>query len=150
MYIEQIYMIRHNITGRMYIGRSSHLKNRIYSHFNRLRAGKHWVEDMQKDFDEYGDDFTVSVLTDSTVEGYSHNTEKEMMDKFQSTLRGVGYNYNDPTVTAKIRNARKKRSTKTKLRILIETLDDEQVLYTYSFLSKIFGEIPDTAEQKKR
>lgn len=99
-------MIRHNITGRMYIGRSSKLQKRLYSHLSALRAGRHPVSDLQKDFDTFGDDFTVSVL--GKADRSHPNLEIEMMEKYQSTVRGIGYNYNDPHVTNKNRNTKKK------------------------------------------
>lgn len=137
MSIRQVYMIRHNVTGRMYIGRSNQSQTRIKHHFQLLRSGKHPVEDMQKDFDDYGDDYTVSMLGD--VENHCLRLEIEMMEKYQSTVRGIGYNYKDPTVTARTRST-KKRSAKTKIRKLIESLDENQALYVYTFLSKMFGE----------
>lgn len=135
MAIEQVYMIRHNVTGRMYIGRSKQMKSRVAAHFYMLRAGRHPVEDMQKDFNEYGNDFTVSVLGE--VNNGCLRLETEMMDKYQSTIRGIGYNYNDPHVTKRI--SKKKCSTKTKIRKLVDTLDDDEALYAYTLLSKIFG-----------
>lgn len=138
MCIKRVYMIRHNATGRMYIGSSVDVEKRIQNHFVMLRAGKHHVEDMQQDFDKYGDDFTVSVLGE--VGNSNLRLEIEMMDKYQSTIRGVGYNYKDPHVTTAIRNKNRERSSKQMLRNLINTLDDSQALYAYTFLSKLFGE----------
>ena len=134
---DQVYMIRHNVTGRMYIGRSKELEKRIYSHFNRLRSGKHPVEDMQEDFDLFGDDFTISILGEITNEHIW--LEKEMQEKYQSTVRGIGYNYNDPRITAAIRNRAKPRKPKAMLRELVASLTDDQALCAYTFLSKLFG-----------
>ena len=49
---------------------------------------------MQKDFDEYGEDFTLTTLDtiDNPSEDYK---EYEWMDKYQSFVRGSGYNYQD-------------------------------------------------------
>lgn len=90
----KIYMILHNKTGRMYIGRSKNTKERIKRHFALLRAGRHSVEDMQEDFDKFGDDFTISIISESNAE--NRNAEIEMMEKHNSCIRGIGYNYKDP------------------------------------------------------
>lgn len=145
--ITQVYMLRHNVTGRMYIGRSMNIPKRIQHHFTMLHAGKHPVEDMQDDFDRYGDSYTVSVLGE--VNNANLRLEIEMMDKYQSTVRGVGYNYKDPHVTSAVRNRNRKRSSKQVLRNLIETLDDSQAIYAYTFLSKMFGK-EDVHENTKR
>lgn len=131
-----VYMIRHNITGRMYIGRTENVNKRVYQHFCLLKRGKHSVEDMQSDFDAYGDNFTISVLG---YENYSNRGfETQMMDKYKSTTRGVGYNYKDPHITAK-----KRETVKSKLHKLVDALDEKQVAYSYTLLSKLFGDKND-------
>ena len=137
MQTEKIYMIRHNMTGRMYIGRSKRPDERTKHHFVLLRAGKHPVEDMQKDFDEYGDDFSITILCDSTR--YDNNSEIEMMEKYRSCVRGIGYNYNDPHIKARGRGAWQK-STKRKIHDLVDTLNEDQINYAYTLLSKLYGE----------
>lgn len=127
----QVYMLQHNITGRIYIGCSKDVPKRIGTHFSLLRCGKHNVEDMQADFDRYGCSFTLSTL--GTADGSHPNLEFEMMDKYRSTIRGIGYNYKDQHTKLG------KRSTKSKLHKLIDELDEEQMLYAYTFLSKKFG-----------
>ena len=73
----QVYMILHNPTGRMYIGQSTKVEQRIKHHMTMLRAGKHPVEDMQKDFNEFGEDYTITILG-SAVGHYT--VEIVMMD----------------------------------------------------------------------
>lgn len=59
-----------------------------------LHLGKHPIEDMQKDFDEYGEDYSFLVL-DDILEYADKNKEYEWMRKFNSFTRGIGYNYKD-------------------------------------------------------
>ena len=132
----KVYMIRHNVTGRMYIGRSKDVPLRIKQHFWKLRAGKHPIEDMQRDFDEFGDNFTVSIIGEENNDNW--HLEIEMMDKYKSTTRGVGYNYKDPHITAAIRNSKKERSTRAKIIGLIDSMTEEQKIYAYTLLSKLF------------
>lgn len=90
----KVYAIRHNKTNRVYIGSSYHVDKRFYEHISALRSNRHPVEDMQEDFDKYGEDFTLTVLDHiSSIE--EKDKEYEWMDKNQSYVRGVGYNYKD-------------------------------------------------------
>lgn len=90
----KVYAIRHNVTNRVYIGSSCHIDKRFNEHLSALRSHRHPVEDMQADFDKYGDDFTLTVLDHIATEA-DRNKEYEWMQKNQSYIRGVGYNYND-------------------------------------------------------
>ena len=89
-----IYAIKHNVTKRIYVGSSARPKMRFANHLSALRNGKHIVEDMQKDFDEHGDDFTFFVL--ETISDYKDkDREYEFMAFLESNVRGKGYNYKD-------------------------------------------------------
>ena len=90
----KVYAIRHNVTNRVYIGSSCHVDKRFNEHLTALRSHRHTVEDMQADFDEYGDDFTLTIV-DHIATIADKNKEYEWMQKNQSYIRGVGYNYND-------------------------------------------------------
>ena len=89
-----IYAIQHNKTKRIYIGSSSDVPNRYWSHIYKLRNGKHGVEDMQKDFDEHGEDFSLFILDEINTHD-ERIKEYECMNKYQSNIRGKGYNYKD-------------------------------------------------------
>lgn len=90
----KIYAIKHNITNRVYVGSSSDVEQRLKNHIFALRAHRHVVEDMQVDFDRYGEDYTFTILDE--IDGIEGNVkEYEWMKKYQSHLRGKGYNYKD-------------------------------------------------------
>ena len=89
-----VYAIRHNKTGKVYIGSSKHPEQRVKSHLYALRAGRHSVGDMQSDFNTYGEDYTITYLEEITKHEDSIH-EYEWMRKFKSYIRGAGYNYND-------------------------------------------------------
>lgn len=93
-YPRQIYAIQHNVTKRIYIGSSANVDKRYLNHIYRLRGGKHNVEDMQRDFYEYGEDFSVYIL-DEITEYKELNKEYQYMQKYNSLERGIGYNYLD-------------------------------------------------------
>ena len=90
----KIYCIRHNVTNRAYIGRSSQVDKRLKRHFDALRGHRHIVEDMQADFDEYGENYTVTIL-DEVYDYDDRLKEYEWMKKYHSNVRGLGYNYKD-------------------------------------------------------
>ena len=90
----KVYEIKHNITGRIYMGSTANLKNRLSCHLSKLRCGKHHIEDMQADYDKYGEDYSIRVLDEITTIKDKYK-EYEWMKKFNSLERGVGYNYLD-------------------------------------------------------
>jgi hypothetical protein len=91
----KIYCILHNVTDRAYIGRSRKVEKRLKDHLFALRSHKHVVEDMQADFDKYGEDYTITILEEN-VDFKDRNKEHQWMEKYQSNIRGKGYNYKDP------------------------------------------------------
>jgi hypothetical protein len=61
-----------------------------------LKKGKHSVEDMQADYDKYGENYTISILDEITGESYREMCrEFELMYEHESYIRGKGYNYKD-------------------------------------------------------
>ena len=95
---EFIYAIRHRKTNRMYIGRTTRtLEGRIGAHLQDLRANKHSVEDMQKDFNEYGEDFEFYILDVVDTDPFNvQKREKDYMRKYRTYDKQYGYNYKDP------------------------------------------------------
>ena len=90
----KVYFIQHKTTGRIYIGSSSNPEKRYLTHMYQLKAGLHPVEDMQKDFNEYGFNFTFALI-DEISDQSETSKEYQWMKIFKSYNRGVGYNYMD-------------------------------------------------------
>lgn len=89
-----VYAIQHNKTKKIYIGSSKNVKTRYMSHIWELRNGKHKVEDMQADFDEYGEDYSLYILDE--IKGMDDRCkEYEWMAKYKTNERERGYNYKD-------------------------------------------------------
>lgn len=133
----QVYVITHNVTKKMYVGSSGKLKDRISNHMYALRAGKHPVEDMQKDFNEFGEDYTVEILDEiNSID--EAGKEYEWMNKFQSNIRGVGYNYKDHS--APNSKKKKKRSNRSELHKVVDSLTENQCLFVLTFLRRILGQ----------
>ena len=131
-----VYLIRHNRTGRIYIGSSVDPSRRFKKHIEDLRKGVHPVEDMQADFDKCGEDYAVEFLeVISAFEDRHH--EYEWQDKFNSITRGVGYNYKDFAN----RKRSRVRTQKGKLFKLIKSLTDEEAEKFVAFLEANGGKL---------
>ena len=108
-YPRVIYMIEHTVTKRKYIGSTFNYEQRIKNHMYRLRRHSHTIEDMQFDFDVYGDNFKTSVI--GFINNIKDNADEFMyMAIYNTTTRGQGYNYKDPHVTNKIRFSKRKEA----------------------------------------
>ncbi len=109
--VAYIYKITCNVNKKIYIGRSCFPRNRIRQHYNRLKCGKHNSDDLQSDFDLYGEDaFSFTLLCREKGLG----KEKEMQKKYKSYLPEYGYNTKDPSWYPR-RNHTKKIEEKTKI-----------------------------------
>lgn len=89
-----VYKITHEVTGRVYIGSSNDPKRRYQAHMCALHNGRHPVEDMQMDFDEFGGAFNFEVIDTISDESENHK-EYDHMVACRSNVRGKGYNYKD-------------------------------------------------------
>lgn len=108
----KVYAIRHNVTDRVYIGSSCNVDRRFKEHLYALQAHTHIVDDMQKDYDEHGEDYTLTIL-DQIKDESEIEKEYEWMDKYQSFVRGVGYNYKDKHRTVQSKNSKEETFTKS-------------------------------------
>lgn len=95
-----IYAIQHNKTKRIYIGSTRDVDKRYRNHIYQLRKGNHSIEDMQKDFDEFGEDYSLHILDEITTPE-ERAKEYRYMEEYQSYVRGVGYNYKDKVFAEK-------------------------------------------------
>lgn len=98
-----VYAIRCTESGRMYVGSSYNVQNRIYQHFVELRAGRkptkstvngfHSGELWQSDFDKYGEDaFEVYILQDGVPHLDRRRVEAEWIARYKATDPEYGYN----------------------------------------------------------
>lgn len=97
-----IYAIQHKPTGRIYVGSSQNLDERLHAHLSALKNGTHPVELMQEDADKYGLDYEFFIL-DKYESCWDSRKEYEWMLKLNTGDPECGYNYKD----AHFRNRRK-------------------------------------------
>ena len=96
-YPRKVYAIRHNTTNKVYIGSSCNVDRRFLQHLYALRSHGHPVADMQKDFDEHGEDYTMTIL-DTIKDASESEKEYKWMETYQSFVPNTGYNYQDMKV----------------------------------------------------
>ncbi len=91
-----IYALQHCRTGRIYVGRTKDLTGRIYSHLRALASNSHPNELMQRDYNDYGDDYELFVLA-KTEDTYPdmRDAEHYWMEKLNTGDPRIGYNYKD-------------------------------------------------------
>lgn len=127
-YPRKVYAIRHNATDRVYIGSSCNVDRRFKEHLYALQAHTHIVDDMQRDFDEHGEDYTLTIL-DKINCASEDKKEYEWMDKYQSFVRGVGYNYKDRQRAVRRKNSEEEALTKASSKSLdsVNTLNENEI-----------------------
>ena len=98
-----IYKIECLANRKKYIGRTASPKYRCQTHRAKLINGKHSNEDMQADFNLYGEkEFTFEILQQCSRKREKNNDcidgniEKGYMALFETYDRNHGYNYKDP------------------------------------------------------
>lgn len=94
-----IYALRHNGTGKIYVGYSSDIADRIFSHRAALKRGQHPVEALQRDYDCCGHDLSFCILAEcasGSPEIIKH-MERLFMSLLDTRNPDKGYNYKDPS-----------------------------------------------------
>lgn len=146
-YPRSVYAIQHNVTKKIYIGSTKNVESRFVQHLACLKANKHLIEDMQADFNEYGEDFTVFIL-DEIKNHQEKSKEYEWMDKYNSFERGIGYNYKDQARVKRVLERKRKNTivkgmpnteinvTKERLHEMIDSLSSDEVLRVYAFMKE--------------
>lgn len=93
--VKTIYAIRQKDTGKIYIGSSRMVAERLKSHLAALESGRHSNEDMQADYNKYGrESFEFYEIDKMPTEAYRQR-ETYWMFVFNSCDRNKGYNYKD-------------------------------------------------------
>ena len=91
-----IYAIRNVNTGKVYVGKTKNLKNRIATHMSALKYGNHHVEQMQYDHDHFGGEYEILILSRLNDQIPSFMKEERFwFTFFNSTNEEFGYNYKE-------------------------------------------------------
>lgn len=101
-----IYVLEHTITHKAYVGSSAKPVTRFKAHLTNLKSGQHSVEDMQADFNQYGNHFSMTII-DRCDTWDDQKREYMWMDILGTRERGRGYNYKDKSKPKKGKPAAK-------------------------------------------
>lgn len=124
-----VYTITNTTNGKMYVGSSVRIKERMLAHRAKLRTGKHHSEKLQRAWLKHGEaafKFAVALYCD---ESNCFMYEQALID-FYKSASGSGYNAapqaggtrglvhsDESKLKASISNTGKKRSEETKARV---------------------------------
>lgn len=91
-----IYAIRNVVTGKIYVGKTKNLKNRVQTHMSALKCGRHHIEEMQRDHDEFGGEYEILILCRLNADAPDFLKEERFwFTFFNSTDEAFGYNYKE-------------------------------------------------------
>lgn len=102
-----VYAIRHEPTGKVYVGCSKNVERRLVAHMNHLISGTHPVKMMQDDFDEYGGDYSYFILFEAYAAYDAFEMEKHFMSLLGTRNPDVGYNYKDNSNDFSLKNLKR-------------------------------------------
>lgn len=88
-----VYAIINKANGKMYIGSSVHLKNRIYNHKYNLRTNTHPNRYLQNAYNKHGkDNFNIKILEYVDTREAVFPREQYYLDKYKTYEHDLGYN----------------------------------------------------------
>lgn len=99
--MQYIYLLKNEVTKRGYVGRSYRPDYRYMQHINSLKAKRHTNEQMQRDFEDYGEKSFSMEIVESAETFTGKGIEGKWILKMKSFDRRYGYNYKDPFVVTR-------------------------------------------------
>ena len=95
-----VYAIVCSQNNKRYVGCTHNPRKRAWEHISELKRNAHVVEDLQTDFNKYGQNAFHIELLGKYYGGVAQTTyERDWMDYFMSYIRARGYNYRDSICT---------------------------------------------------
>jgi len=91
-----IYMIKNIVNGKIYIGKSIHVKTRFSLHRNALRKNQHYNLYLQAAWNKYGEDNFLFLILEKCASIYLSQKEVYWINKFFSLDKNFGYNIEPP------------------------------------------------------
>ena len=89
-----VYALRHEPTGKVYVGSTHKIYERVTNHIGELKRGVHKNEAMQQDFNIHGGEYTILIL-DGIYGMNDKNKEYLWMDALRARDPDRGYNGKD-------------------------------------------------------
>ena len=92
--IKIVYVLTNRANGKKYVGSSYHPYYRKKAHDLALKGHRHPCENMQTDYDKYGDCFDMTIV-DLVTQPREKSEEYKWMKKLKTYDERYGYNYAD-------------------------------------------------------
>lgn len=95
------YALKNKINGKIYVGVSGRVEDRIKSHMGLLKNGTHTNKSLQDDYDELhltSSDFEIYCLEENIPDQKRTDVEFIYIMSLKTYLPEVGYNCRDPRV----------------------------------------------------
>lgn len=91
--VSGVYLITNTINGKIYVGSSIKIRNRMNTHVSHMNKNKHDNRYLQNSWNKYGsDNFTFSVIEILTNVEKLIEREQYWIDKLNACDKNVGYN----------------------------------------------------------
>lgn len=103
-----VYALRHEATGKIYIGSTANVHQRLLKHTNRLRNGTHNSKSLQADYDRHKDKSLTLIPLDEIRKFDERDKEYEWMEFYNTFDPAHGYNYADPKLSASPSHSRRR------------------------------------------
>lgn len=95
-HLRTIYVIKNTINNRMYVGCSTNYSERMNVHFRNLRGQRHPIDEMQDDFNKYGEKaFVCQIIRECYDKKEASRVEAFYMSLLKTHDHAHGYNYKD-------------------------------------------------------
>jgi predicted GIY-YIG superfamily endonuclease len=95
-----VYALRHEATGKVYIGSTADPRQRLLKHLNRLKNGTHNSKQLQADYDQHADKSLTLEVLDEIRDFGERDKEYRWMEIYNTFDPVHGYNYADPKLPA--------------------------------------------------
>jgi len=92
-----IYTITNLVNGKIYVGKSTNLKSRIYDHKWKLKNNKHPNKYLQYSYNKYTKDNFIFEILDNYEEEHLSSFETYWINILNTTNRKFGYNLTSGT-----------------------------------------------------
>ena len=126
-----VYLITNIQNNKNYVGKSLNIESRWKTHISHLKLKKHINADLQKEWDEYGEDTFTFKLLEVCSKDILTSRENHWIDIFNA--KEYGYNFNNRKTSKKQwkSNTRKDEKIEKLMNLLNHYIEDDTLEFFY-------------------